>query len=167
MNLPDGIKHAVHMGANEFVEWLSVDPSEEELENLGATYQSVGEDAAPPDAAKQYIADLKAWDDGDTSQSPGAKFESMMYTAGIEFARGLIAAAAGVGTVPDRVKPHMAELTPLVDELKTAFAEGSFDEEKVDLAAIIWGSSEDDDDDDDDDEGDEDDEDDDDDDDDD
>jgi hypothetical protein len=157
MNLPDGIKHAVHMGANEaFMEWI-FDPTEEYLDTLGGSYQGMGADAVPAAEAKQYVADLKAWDDGKSAKSPGAKLDSLVYTAGIEFARGLIAAAANIGTVPPRVQPYMSELAPLVDELKTAVSEGSFDEEELDLAAIIWGGGddEDDDDDDDDDDGDE------------
>ena len=138
MNLPDGIKHAVHMGANEaFLEWI-FDPTEEYLDTLGGSYQGIG-DGAPDAQANAFIADLAAWDDG-TSASPGAKLDALVYAAGIEFARGLIAVAAGIGATPPRVQPYMAELAPLVIELKRALSEGSFDEEEVDLAAIIWGS---------------------------
>src|SRR3569623_1712793 len=76
MNLPDGIKHAVEIGASAFFECLSVDPSEEELENLGATYQGIGDDAASPADAQRYIADHSAWDDGSEKEStPGATYE--------------------------------------------------------------------------------------------
>ncbi|MBA3459963.1 MAG: hypothetical protein H0T46_08375 [Deltaproteobacteria bacterium] len=141
MNLPDGIKHAVHMGANEaLVEWLSVDPSEEELESLGSSYQSPGDDVVPPDEAKRYIDDLKKWDDGTVASSPGAKLNELIYAAGVEFARGIIAEGAKIGKVPTRAKPYMKELAPLVALMKEAMNEGSFDEEAVDLHAIIWGS---------------------------
>lgn len=121
MNLPESIKHAVHMGANEaFLEW-TCDPTEENLETLGGSYQSIGADGD--------TADLAAWGDGD--------FETLMVKAGIEFARGIIAQAANIGSVPDRVKPYMTELAPLVAALKTALATGDMDDEAI--GEMIWG----------------------------
>ncbi len=136
MNLPDGIKHAVHMGANEaFMEW-TCDPTEDNLEQLGASYQDIGEDAASDADAARYIADLAAWHDGSIEGSPATTFEALMCKAGIEFARGLIAEAAKIGTVPARVKPYMRELAPIVAGLKTMLANGDFDEEW--LNETIW-----------------------------
>lgn len=123
MNLPEGIKHAVHMGANEaLLEW-TCDPTEGGLEALGASYQEIGADGD--------TTDLAAWDDD------GAGFETLMVRAGIEFARGMIAEAANIGSVPDRVKPYMKELAPLVAMLRDALAGGDLDEEA--LSQAIWG----------------------------
>ncbi len=137
MNLPDGIKHAIQLGANEaFMEW-TCDPSEDNLEQLGASYQGIGEAAASEADAARYIADLASWDDGSVEGSGATKFEALILKAGIELARGLIAGAANVGTVPDRVKPYMSELAPLVAELKNVLANGNLDEEW--LIKTIWG----------------------------
>jgi hypothetical protein len=68
------------------------------------------------------------------------RFETLMCNAGIDIARGLIAEATGEGDVPDRAKPYIAELAPLVAALKQAIADGDFDEAELDLAAIIWGA---------------------------
>jgi hypothetical protein len=140
VNLPEGIKHAVHMGANEaFLEW-TCDPTEENLETLGSSYQEVVDETTISDAdATRFIADLAAWDDGSVDDSHAARarrFERLMCNAGIDFARGLIAQAANVGAVPDRVKPYVAELSPLVEQLQRAL-EGDFDEEA--LHETIWG----------------------------
>ena len=137
MNIPDGIKHAVHMGANEaFMEW-TCDPSEDNLEQLGASYQEIGEDAATEADAARHIADLAAWDDASIEGSGATKFEALMCKAGIEFARGIIAEAANIGAVPVRVKPYMRELAPLVAGLKKMLASGDLDEEW--LTETIWG----------------------------
>jgi hypothetical protein len=140
MNLPDGIKHAVQLGANEAILEWTCDPTEAALDTLGASYQAIGDDAANAGDAKRYIADLAAWDDGTTTGSPGAKFEQLMCKAGIEFARGLIAKAAGIGTVPARVKPYMAELAPLVAALAEALGGKEVDEDS--LPMMIWGNDE-------------------------
>ena len=123
MNLPEGIKHAVHMGANEAILEWTCDPTEENLGHLGASYQEIG--------ATGDTSDLAAWDDG------GADFETLMCRAGIEFARGMIAEAANIGTVPARVQPYMPELAPLVAVLRQALATGDVDEEAIGKA--IWG----------------------------
>ena len=141
MNLPEGIKHAVHMGANEaFLEW-TCDPTEENLETLGSSYQEVVDETTISDAdATRFIADLAAWDDGsvdDSHKARARRFETLMCNAGIELARGLIARAANVGAVPERVKPYLGELTPLVELLKQTLDEGDFDEEA--LHEAIWG----------------------------
>ena len=146
MNLPDGIKHAVVMGANEaFNEWLfsAQDDPAGALETLGSSYQEVTTpDMFSEDDARRFVADLAAWDDGSVDASHDARvrrFEILMCNAGIDFARGLIAQAATVGAVPDRVKPYVSELAPLVAELKKAIAEGSFDDAAFDLNAAVWG----------------------------
>jgi hypothetical protein len=140
MNLPEGIKHAVHMGANEaFLEW-TCDPTEENLETLGSSYQEVVDETTITDEdATRFIADLAAWDDGSVDDSHAARarrFEALMCNAGIDFARGMIAQAANVGSVPDRVKPYLPALAPLVSLLKQAL-DGDFDEEA--LNETIWG----------------------------
>jgi hypothetical protein len=140
MNLPDGIKHAVQMGANEAILEWTCDPTEDGLDALGTSYQAIGDDAANAADAKRFIADLAAWDDGTATGSPGAKFEQVMCKAGIEFARGMIAQAAGIGTVPARVKPYLAELAPIVAALKDLLDGGDFDEDA--LSMMIWGNDE-------------------------
>src|SRR3569833_742851 len=117
MNLTDGIKHAVEIGASEVFEWSSVDPSEEELENLGATYQGIGDDAASPADAQRYIADLSEWDDGSVKDStPVATFEQLSFQVGLDFARAFAVDVANVVTLPARVKPYLKELAPLLLE---------------------------------------------------
>lgn len=137
MNLPDGIKHAIHMEANQaFLEW-PCDPTEDGLEQLGASYQGVGEGAVPDGDAERYIADLAAWNDGTVEGSGATKFEALTCKAGLEFARGMIARAANVGAVPARVAPHVADHAPLVAALKQTLANGRFDEEW--LNETLWG----------------------------
>lgn len=133
------------MGANEvFLEWLdmqSYDP-DEALESLGASYQEVTTpDMFTEDQARQLVADLAAWDDGSVDPSHAARvqrFERLMCNAGIDLARGMIAEATGHGDTPDRAKPYMAELAPLVAALKQAITDGSFDDQAVDLHAMIF-----------------------------
>src|SRR5438093_5045835 len=98
MNLPNGIKHAVQMGANEvFLEWLDVrgDDPEEALASLGASYQEVTTpEMFTEDQARELVADLAAWDDGGVDPSHAARvrrFETLMCNAGIDLARGMIA----------------------------------------------------------------------------
>jgi hypothetical protein len=146
MNLPDGLKHAVKMGADEvFLEWLdlSKDDPEGALESLGASYQ---EDFRPDRFAEddviRWVADLAAWDDGIGHPSHAARvrrLEVLICDAGIEFARGMIAQATGEGEIPQRVRPYLPELTPLIDELKRAIAAGTFNDSSFDLDAAIWG----------------------------
>ena len=124
MNLREGIKHAVHMGANEAILDWTCDPTEKNLQHLGASYQSIG--------AEGDTAELAPWNDDDT-----ADFETLMVRAGLEFARGMIAEAANIGSVPDRAKPYMAELAPLVAALKDALATGNINEESI--GELIWG----------------------------
>jgi hypothetical protein len=145
MNLPDGIKHAVQMGANEvFYEWIDLHGEDPDgaLESLGASYQEITTpDMFNEEQARQLVADLAAWDDGSVDASHAQRvrrFERLMCNAGIEFARGLIAEATGEGAVPDRVKPYLPQLGPLVTALEESLDEGEFDEESFDLKSAIW-----------------------------
>ena len=145
MNLPDGLKHAVQMGADEvFLEWLDLsrDDPEGALASLGASYQEVFRpDRFPEDDVVRWVEDLAAWDDGAGFSSHAARvrrLEVLICNAGIEFARGMIAQATGEGEIPERVRPYLPELAPLVDALKRAIAAGTFDDSSFDLAAAIW-----------------------------
>lgn len=146
INAPEGVKQAIHMGANEaFCEWIdrAADDPEGALDSLGATYQeAMTPDALTEDEARRLVADLAAWDDGTVDTSHAARshrFERLMCKAGIEFAHALIAEATGTGEVPDRVKPYLGELAPMVAELKKAIAAGGYDESAYDITAAIFG----------------------------
>lgn len=143
MNLPDGIKHALQMGANEvFYEWLDLqaDDPEGALASLGASYQEVvTPEMLTEEQAERYVADLAAWDDGSIDPSHAARVERFVRLhcdAGIELARALIALATDTGDVPARVRSYEPALAPLVALLRTAIADGGFEEH--DLAALIW-----------------------------
>lgn len=145
MNLPAGIKHAVEMGANEvFLEWieLQADDPEGALEGLGASYQDViTPDMFTEDEVHGFVSDLAAWDDGSldpTHRARVRRFHALVCNAGIDVARGLIAEATGTGDVPERVRPYVTELAPLIEELKRAVAVGTFDDSDFDIRAAIW-----------------------------
>lgn len=146
-NLPVGLKHAVQMGADEvFLEWLDLfrDDHEGALASLGASYQEVfrPERFAEDDVAR-WIEDLAAWDDDDGGARSHAarvrRLEVLICEAGIEFARGMIAQATGEGEVPERVRPYLAELAPLVAGLERAIAAGDGEDASIDHSAVIWG----------------------------
>jgi hypothetical protein len=145
MNLPEGIKHAVSMGANEvFIEWLDAiaeDP-ESVLDDLGTTYQGVmTPELISETDARRMIGELGAWNSAPTPTGHGAlvtRLQELQVSAGIDFAKAMIALALGNDDVPDRVKPYEDELAPLVSELKQALADGSFDEDAFDIQGVIW-----------------------------
>jgi len=145
MNLPEGIKHAVSMGANEvFIEWLDAiaeDP-ESVLDDLGSTYQGImTPDLITEPDARRMLGELAAWNTAPLPANHGAlveRLQELQVMAGIEFARALIALALGNDDVPDRVKPYEDELGPLVSELKQALADGAFDEDAFDIQGVIW-----------------------------
>jgi hypothetical protein len=147
MKLPDGLKHAVEIGANEvFVEWLDIVVEDPEAvidgTDIGSTYQGAlsAKDLSEADA-KKLLADLAPWSrDGNAKTHAGVleDLEARLLAAGIEFAHGLIALASDLDRVPERVKPFVGELTPLVEELEQAISDGSFDEGSYDLHGTIW-----------------------------
>lgn len=146
MQLSAGLKHAALMGAKEvFLEWVDVhaeDP-EEALAGLGASYQDViTPDMFTEDEVRGFIDDLAAWDDRSidpTHKARVRRFHTLVCEAGIEIARALIAEATGTGDVPERVQPFVAELAPLIEELKRAIAAGTFSDSDFDLRAAILG----------------------------
>lgn len=147
MNLPDGLKHAIEIGANEvFVEWLDtvIENPDAVIDgsDIGSTYQGVlsEKDLSEADARK-LLADLAPWDRGGHAKTHAGVIEDLearLLAAGIEFAHGLIALATDLDRVPERVKPFVSELTPLVEELEQAISDGSFDEGAYDLHGTIW-----------------------------
>lgn len=147
MNLPDGLKHAASVAAGEvLIEWLEMivaDPAAVlEGDELGSTYQGyLSPDLLPEAEARRMLGELAAWDPGaDDGSHAGAvaRFEQAQLAAGIDVARALIALATGAGRVPDPVAPHAPALAPLVDLVKQAIADQSFDEDGVDLQELVW-----------------------------
>jgi hypothetical protein len=143
MNAPEAVKHAAHMAANEvLIEWLESIAEDPQAvldgDELGSTYQNVLSAADMSDAdARRMLGELAPWDPGGAG-STVERFEAALFKAGVDIARALIALACDLEGVSDAAKPFAAELQPLVDVLKEALEEGSFDEESLDLHALIW-----------------------------
>jgi len=142
MNLPEGLKQAVAIGAHEvLLEWLPsviADPQAVlDGNDLGSTYQPFLDEGAMPEAdAQALLVDLAAWDPGDDgSAAVFPRLDASMLHAAIDIARALITLATGAGQVPPAVAPFAHELAPLVDVVKQAVAGGSFDD---DVQSLIW-----------------------------
>lgn len=142
MNLPEGLKQAVAIGAHEvLLEWLpSVirDPQAVlDGNDLGSTYQPFLDEGAMPEAdAARLLAELAPWDPGDDgSAAVFPRLDASLLHAAIDVARALITLATGAGRVPATVAPFAGELAPLVAVVKQAIAGGSFDD---DVQSLIW-----------------------------
>lgn len=142
MNLPEGLKHAVTLGANEvLLEWLpSVieDPKAViDGNDLGSTYQAfLDESSIQETDAHRMLGELAAWDTAGPGATVYAQLDATLLRAALEFARGLISLATGVGSVPAAVRPYEAELAPLVATVKQAIADGAYDDE--DVQSLVW-----------------------------
>ena len=142
MSLPEGLKQAAEIAANEvLVEWIDdviADPAAA-AEQLGTTFQEyLAPESLDEAEARRLLDDVKAWDRGG-DDGPVARFARARFAAAMDIARALIAWTTEVGEVPEAVAPLEAELAALVDVVGGAIDEGGFDEETFDIEGLLSG----------------------------